>query len=52
MTYNYHRLHGAPDWSTPAERLDGTPFIDRGFEHVPALAGVADRLADLTAAAA
>ena len=36
-------------WQTPAERFDGTPFTDRGFEHVPALAGVADLLADLLA---
>ena len=42
--YNYHRLHGELDWQTPAERFDGTPFTDRGFEHVPALAGVADLL--------
>ena len=35
--YNYHRLHGELDWHTPAERYDGTPFTDRGFEHVPAL---------------
>lgn len=49
--YNYHRLHGELGWRTPAERFDGTPFTDRGFEHVPALAGVADLLADLMAAA-
>ena len=49
--YNYHRLHGGLAWSTPAERFDGTPFTDRGFQHVPALAGVADLLADLMAAA-
>jgi transposase InsO family protein len=49
--YNYHRLHGALGWHTPAERFDGTPFTDRGFEHVPALVGVADLLADLAAAA-
>ena len=36
--YNYHRLHGEIDWLTPAERFDGTPFTDRGFDHVPALA--------------
>jgi transposase InsO family protein len=35
--YNYHRLHGQLDWQTPAERWDGTPFTDRGFEHVPAI---------------
>jgi hypothetical protein len=48
--YNYHRLHGALDWQTPAERFDGTPFTDRGFEHVPSLARVADLLARLLAA--
>jgi len=48
--YNYHRLHGALGWHTPAERFDGTVFTDRGFEHVPALAGVADLLSDLLAA--
>jgi putative transposase len=48
--YNYHRLHGAIDWLTPAERFDGTPFADRGFEHVPSLAPVADLLAELLAA--
>ncbi len=48
--YNYHRLHGALGWHTPAERFDGTVFSDRGFEHVPALAGVADLLSDLLAA--
>jgi transposase InsO family protein len=42
--YNYHRLHGELDWQTPAERFDGTPFIDRGFASVPALAGIADLL--------
>lgn len=36
--YNYHRLHGEIDWCTPAERFDGTPFTDRGFANVPALA--------------
>jgi len=48
--YNYHRLHGAIDWQTPAERFDGTPFSDLGFEHVPSLASVADLLAELLAA--
>lgn len=42
--YNYHRLHGELDWQTPAERFDGTPFTDRGFASVPALAQVADLL--------
>lgn len=48
--YNYHRLHGAIDWRTPAERFDGTPFIDRGFEQVPSLTPVADLLSELLAA--
>jgi transposase InsO family protein len=48
--YNYHRLHGELGWRTPAERFDGTPFVDRGFEHVPSLVAVADLLADLLAA--
>jgi transposase InsO family protein len=48
--YNYHRLHGELGWRTPAERFDGTPFLDRGFEHVPSLTAVADLLADLLAA--
>jgi hypothetical protein len=48
--YNYHRLHGALDWHTPAERFDGTPFTDRGFGSVPALAGVADLLNAILAA--
>ena len=50
--YNYHRLHGEIGWHTPAERFDGTPFSDRGFEHVPTLAPVADVLAALLAEAA
>jgi transposase InsO family protein len=48
--YNYHRLHGEIGWQTPAERFDGTPFTDRGFEHVPLLAPVAPLLAELLAA--
>jgi transposase InsO family protein len=48
--YNYHRLHGALGWHTPGERFDGTLFTGRGFEHVPALDGVADLLSDLLAA--
>ena len=35
--YNYHRLSGTLGWITPAERYNGTPFTDRGFEHIPAL---------------
>ena len=50
--YNYHRLHGQLGWHTPAERFEGAIFTDRGFEHVPALAGVADLLSDLLATAA
>jgi transposase InsO family protein len=48
--YNYHRLHGELGWQTPAERFNGTPFLDRGFEHVPSLAAVAPLLAELLAA--
>ena len=48
--YNYHRLHGELDWQTPAERFDGTPFTDRGFASVPALAGIADLLDAILAA--
>jgi len=48
--YNYHRLHGELDWQTPAERFDGTPFTDRGFASVPALATVADLLDAMLAA--
>jgi transposase InsO family protein len=35
--YNYHRLSGVLGWLTPAERYNGTPFTDRGFENIPAL---------------
>ncbi|MBJ7598021.1 integrase core domain-containing protein, partial [Candidatus Nephthysia bennettiae] len=35
--YNYHRLSGVLGWLTPAERYDGTPFTDVGFQHIPAL---------------
>lgn len=38
------RHHGELDWQTPGERFDGTPFTDRGFGSVPALANVADLL--------
>jgi len=48
--YDYHRLHGELDWHTPGERWDGTPFADRGFEHVPALEHLQDWLTDLMAA--
>lgn len=49
--YNYHRLHGEIGWLTPGERFDGTPFTDRGFENVPALAHLTDWLADVRKAA-
>jgi transposase InsO family protein len=49
--YNYHRLHGEIGWITPAERFDGTPFTDRGFENIPALAHLRGWLEDLRAAA-
>jgi hypothetical protein len=29
--HDYHRLHGAIGWQTPAERWDGTPFTDRAM---------------------
>jgi len=48
--YNYHRLHGELGWRTPGERFDGTPFTDTSFHPVPALAAIADLLADLAAA--
>ncbi len=49
--YNYHRLSGALGWLTPAERYDGTPFSDRGFENIPALAHLTDWLEQTMAAA-
>ena len=49
--YNYHRLHGEIGWLTPGERFDGTPFTDRGFENVPALAHLVPWLEELRAAA-
>lgn len=49
--YNYHRLHGEIGWLTPAERFDGTPFTDRGFDNIPALAHMKEWLDDLRAAA-
>ena len=50
-SYNYHRLHGEIGWSTPAERYDGTPSTDRGFDNVPALAHLAPWLDELRKAA-
>jgi transposase InsO family protein len=49
--FNYHRLHGELGWLTPAERYNGTPFADRGFEHIPALEHLQGWLAELMAAA-
>ncbi len=49
--YNYHRLSGTLGWLTPAERYDGTPFTDRGFENIPALANLQNWLAATMAAA-
>jgi transposase InsO family protein len=48
--YDYHRLKGAIGWQTPAERYVGTPFTDRGFEHVPALKHLQGWLSELMAA--
>jgi len=48
--YDYHRLHGELDWHTPAERYEGTPFTDQGFEHVPALEHLQGWLTELMAA--
>lgn len=49
--FNYHRLHGELGWLTPGERFDGTPFTDRGFQHIPALDHLEAWLAQLMAAA-
>ena len=48
--YNYHRLHGELAWKTPAERFNGTPFVDRDFAQVPLLTGVAQLLQELLVA--
>ena len=40
----------AGDEQTPAERWDGTPFTDRGFEHIPALEHLHGWLNELRAA--
>jgi transposase InsO family protein len=49
--YNYHRLHGEIGWLTPGERYDGTPFTDRGFDNIPALAHLVPWLDELRRAA-
>src|SRR6266571_2219601 len=46
-----HRLSGTLGWLTPAERYDGTPFTDRGFENIPSLANLQKWLAMTMAAA-
>jgi len=48
---NYHRLHGEIGWLTPAERYDGTPFTDRGFDNIPALEHLRPWLDELRKAA-
>jgi transposase InsO family protein len=49
--YNYHRLSGVLGWLTPAERYNGTPFTDRGFENIPSLAHLDAWLQELIPAA-
>lgn len=49
--YNYHRLSGALGWLTPAERYNGTPFTDRGFQNIPALIHLESWLQELMPAA-
>ena len=49
--YNYHRLHGEIGYRTPAERFDGTPFSDRGFDNIPALQHLVPWQEELRAAA-
>jgi transposase InsO family protein len=50
LYYDYHRLNGAIGWQTPAERYEGVPFTDRGFEHIPALEHLQGWLSELMAA--
>ncbi len=49
--YNYHRLSGALGWLTPGERYNGTPFTDRGFQNIRALAHLQPWLETLLRAA-
>jgi transposase InsO family protein len=49
--YNYHRLSKVLGWLTPAERYNGTPFTDRGFQNVPALAHLQPWLTEVMNAA-
>lgn len=48
----YYNYPARRDWlADPAERSDGTPFTDRGFDHVTALAHLVPWLDDLRKAA-
>ncbi len=49
--YNHHRLSGALGWLTPAERYNGTPFTDQGFQNIPSLAHLQDWLEEMLRAA-
>ncbi len=49
--YNYHRLSGTLGWRTPVERYDLTPFLDRGFDNIPALAHLQNWLQETIRAA-
>lgn len=49
--YNFHRLQGRDRLADTAGRYNGTPFTDRGFDHVPALAHLQSWLENLRAAA-
>ena len=49
--YNYHRLSGVLGWVTPAERYDGTPFTDQGFQNIPALVHLQPWLEEVISAA-
>jgi transposase InsO family protein len=49
--YNYHRLSGVLGWLTPAERYNGTPFTDCGFQNIPVLAHLQDWLEEVMSAA-
>ncbi len=50
-SFNDHRRSSALGWLTPAERFNGSPFTDRGFEHILALQHLQSWLAELMAAA-
>lgn len=38
--YYYRRVSGKIGWLILAERFDGIPFTDRGFDNLPALSHV------------